>query len=48
MANLIASYGGAEPIHCLAWGGDIVTPNPPRPTVFSRRVRAEATYLVQH
>ena len=25
MANLIASYGGAEPIHCLAWGGDIVT-----------------------
>jgi ankyrin repeat protein len=25
MANLIASYGGAEPVHCLAWGGDIVT-----------------------
>jgi ankyrin repeat protein len=25
MANLIASYGGAEPIHCLAWGGDIAT-----------------------
>jgi ankyrin repeat protein len=25
MANLIASYGGALPIHCLAWGGDIVT-----------------------
>jgi ankyrin repeat protein len=25
MANLIASYGGALPIHCLAWSGDIVT-----------------------
>lgn len=25
MANLIASYGGALPIHCLAWEGDIVT-----------------------
>ncbi len=25
MANLIASYGGALPVHCLAWGGDIVT-----------------------
>jgi ankyrin repeat protein len=25
MANLIASYGGALPIHCLAWAGDIVT-----------------------
>jgi hypothetical protein len=25
MANLIASYGGRLPIHCLAWGGDIVT-----------------------
>lgn len=25
MANLIASYGGAVPIHCLAWEGDIVT-----------------------
>jgi ankyrin repeat protein len=25
MANLIASYGGVLPIHCLAWGGDIVT-----------------------
>jgi uncharacterized protein len=25
MANLIASYGGARPVHCLAWEGDIVT-----------------------
>ncbi|HWB08050.1 MAG TPA: ankyrin repeat domain-containing protein [Pirellulales bacterium] len=25
MANLIASYGGVRPIHCLAWEGDIVT-----------------------
>jgi ankyrin repeat protein len=25
MANLIASYGGVLPIHCLASGGDIVT-----------------------
>jgi ankyrin repeat protein len=25
MANLIASYGGARPMHCLAWEGDIVT-----------------------
>jgi ankyrin repeat protein len=25
MANLIASYGGALPIHCHAWAGDIVT-----------------------
>lgn len=25
MANLIASYGGALPVHCLAWDGDIVT-----------------------
>ena len=25
MANLMASYGGALPIHCLAWDGDIVT-----------------------
>jgi ankyrin repeat protein len=25
MANLIASYGGVEPIHCLAWRGEIVT-----------------------
>ncbi len=25
MANLIASYGGVLPIHCVARGGDIVT-----------------------
>lgn len=25
MANLIASYGGTQPVHCYAWGGDIVT-----------------------
>lgn len=25
MANLIASYGGALPVHCHAWAGDIVT-----------------------
>lgn len=25
MANLIASYGGVRPLHCLAWEGDIVT-----------------------
>ena len=25
MANLMASYGGARPVHCLAWEGDIVT-----------------------
>jgi ankyrin repeat protein len=25
VANLIASYGGALPVHCLAWEGDIVT-----------------------
>jgi cytohesin len=25
MANLIASYGGAQPVHCYAWDGDIVT-----------------------
>ncbi len=25
MANLIASYGGAQPVHCYAWAGDVVT-----------------------
>lgn len=25
MANLIASYGGAQPVHCYAWAGDVVS-----------------------
>lgn len=25
LANLIASYGGTQPVHCYAWEGDIVT-----------------------
>jgi ankyrin repeat protein len=25
LANLIASYGGVQPVHCHAWDGDVVT-----------------------